>query len=155
MESRISRSVSIGLPLSDRVADHGLKLFRRNLSDIAQIDLMVQSLIGDIQRIALLLHILMHPLHCVGLVVVGADMQALHTQALVIGEVFHLGKVHLLFPGGFFHRPIKVRLRHKIQQADDRDPMEGFLVRIVDPRDAVLPPEALQGRDYIIEISLS
>ena len=136
------------------MADHGLQLFRRDLSGVTQINLMVQSLIGDIQRIALLLHISMHPLHCGWLVVVGTDMQALHTQTLVIGEEFHLGKVRLLFPSGFFHRPVEVRLRHKIRQADDGDPAEGFLVRIVDPRDAVLPPEALQRRDDVIEITL-
>ena len=45
---------------SDRMPDHRFLFLRRDLPGIAQIDLMVQPLVGDIQSIALLLHIPVH-----------------------------------------------------------------------------------------------
>ena len=40
----------------DRVADHCFQFLRSDFPDIAQVDLVVQTLICDIQRITLFLH---------------------------------------------------------------------------------------------------
>jgi hypothetical protein len=51
--------------------DHGFQFLRRGFPGVAQVDLVVETPVVDVQFIALLLHESMHPLHRGGLVVIG------------------------------------------------------------------------------------
>ncbi len=85
------------LYFSDGVPDDRLPFLRRYLSGVAQIDFVMEALIGDVQRIPLLFHELMHQLYRRGFVVIGTDVHALYAQALFIGEKLGLGEVRLFF----------------------------------------------------------
>ena len=72
------------------MADHCFQFLRRNLSDITQVDLMMQALICDIQRITLLLHIPVHLFHGGRFVIIGSDVHTLYAKAFVTGQEFRL-----------------------------------------------------------------
>ena len=82
-------------------------------------------------------------------------MHTLHAQAFVIGQEFHFGKVCLLLFLRFLNSPVKILSCHKIRQTNDRDPVEVFLVRVVNSFDAFLPPETLQRRHDEVKIALN
>ena len=135
------------------MSDHGFSLFRSYFSGITQIDLMMQPLIGDVQGISLAFHKLMHHGDRSRFIIIGPDVHALDTQALVIGQKFHFGEINL-FPGGSFpYSPVKIILRHKIRQADDRDPFEIVFAGKIYTDNIILPPEAFQRGNYIVKIS--
>jgi hypothetical protein len=69
---------------------HGFQLIGRRFSGIAEIDLMVQALIRDIQGISLLFHERMHHGHGGGLFIIWPNVHALHAQALVNGQKLRL-----------------------------------------------------------------
>ena len=45
---------------------------------------MMHALIGDVQRIALIIHATMHQLDRCGLIVIGSQVHALYTESLVV-----------------------------------------------------------------------
>ena len=114
----------------------------------------MEPLVSNVQHIALLFHEGVHQCNRGGLIVIGPDVHALHAQPFVIGQEFHFGKVCLLLSLRFLNSPVKILPCHKIRQADDRDPMEVFLMRVVHSFDAFLPPETLQRRHDIVKIAL-
>ena len=71
-----SISVWILLPNQrpDGMPDHSLQFLQRDLTRIREIDLMVQSLVRDIQNIALFFHKSVHPIDGGRLVVIGSGM---------------------------------------------------------------------------------
>ena len=115
---------------------------------------MVQTLIRYVRGKALLLQETVHPFHRGRLVVVGPGVHALDAKALVIGPELHGRKVRFLFVRCFLHRPVEVRPGHEVREPDHGDPLEFLFVRVVDAQNALLPPEALQRRDNVIEIAL-
>ena len=92
---------------------------------------MMHPAIVYVQHITLCFHKLMHPLNGFGLIIVSADVHALHTQPLVVGEEVHSGKIGLLFPFRLLLRPCNVCPRHKLRQADHGDKTKILLVPIV------------------------
>ena len=90
-----------------------------------------------------------HRLH-----VIGSDMHALLAATFLVMEELHLGEVLLLFLRGGLHGPVEILLRHEIGKADHRDEMEVLLAAVIHlalPR----PPEALEGRNDKIEVTLN
>ena len=84
--SRFPQPPCPALCLPDRMPDHCLSLLRRDFSGIAQIDLMVSPFPGDVQGIALLLHVGVHHGNGGGFSIIGADMHTLDAQPLVVGQ---------------------------------------------------------------------
>ena len=69
--------------------DYGLQLLRCHLSGVAEINLVVVSLICDIQCISLLINKLMHPRYCFRLSVISTDVDSLKAKTRVIGQEFN------------------------------------------------------------------
>ncbi len=86
--------------------------------------------------------------------VITADVHTLYAEAFSVGEEFHCGEIFLFLLRGFADGPVEFFSGHEFRQADHGDPLEIFLMGVVDPVTSVLPPEALQWRDYIGEIAV-
>ncbi len=81
----------------DRMTDNGFQPFRGAFARVAEINLMMVPLGRDIRQQSVGLREPVHPPDGLRLVVVRADVQALHAQPLLVGPEFHLGKIGLFF----------------------------------------------------------
>lgn len=135
------------------LAYYGLTPFRSCPSGIAQIDLVVQAVPGEIRLVSGPEEKFLYLLECSGLIIVTSDMHTLDTQPFIICKELCAGKVLMLFLLSLPYRPVKLFFCYKLRQPDHGDPSEAFFVRVVDPGDAVLPSQSFQGRDYIRKIA--
>ena len=136
------------------MAYNGFKLFRRSPPRVAQVDLMVQAFPGEIRLVSAFGEKIIHLSEGGGFLIVVSDMHALDTETFMICKKLCAGKISLLFLPCLSYCPVKFLLCYKFRQPYHRDPPEVFLVRVVDPCHAVLPPQPLQRRDYIRKIAL-
>ena len=58
--------------------DHSFQFFRSDFSCVTQIYFMMETLIRDIQLIALCLHVCVHYLNSSRLIIISTDMHTLH-----------------------------------------------------------------------------
>ena len=92
---------------------------------------MVVALVGDVERVALGLHVGVHGLNRRGLVVVWAHVHALHAETLVIRKELHLAKVVPLLGGCLALRPLHLVWPREVGQTDEGDPVEVLLAGVV------------------------
>ena len=115
---------------------------------------MVEPALPEIQFIALPPSVLLHGRHGGRLVVIGADVHTLDTQALLPRKEFHSREVLLFLFRGLPDGPAEDLFRYKLRQADEGDPPEIRLAGLVHALDILLPPQSLQGRHHIVKVAL-
>ena len=86
------------------------------------------------------------------LIVKGPHVQQLHAQALIHRQKLHGGEILLFLLRSLRNRPVKIRPRDEIRQANHRYPLKALLIGIIKAHRARLPPEALQRRHHIIKV---
>lgn len=99
---------------------------------ITQINFVVHSLISNIQCISLFFHKSVHLIYCSRLIVIRSDMHTLYTQTFIIRKELNFGEILFLFLRSFSDCPVKIFPANKIRQANNRNPLEFFLARIID-----------------------
>ena len=95
-------------------------------------DYVVHSLISNIQCISLFFHKSVHLIYCSRLIVIRSDMHTLYTQTFIIRKELNFGEILFLFLRSFSDCPVKIFPANKIRQANNRNPLEFFLARIID-----------------------
>ena len=80
----------------------------------------------------------MHALYGFPLRIIGADMHALNSQSLTHPDIFHVGKVCLLFDRRFLHRPIEDIRSDKVGKPDDGMPVQRILLCQIQDRGTLL-----------------
>ena len=116
---------------------------------------MVTPLLRQVDRVSALTRIGVHGLDSGGLIVVAANVQALHAQAFFYREVLSHRAVNFLFLRRFLDQPVEILARNKVRQPDNGNPVESLFVGIVSALDTVLPPESLEWRYDEIDVSVN
>ena len=95
------------------MANDGLKLSRITFAGIAEVYFMMMPGLADVHYVPLGACIFMHQLDRSRLILIRSYVQALDTQALVIGHVLDFGEILFLLPGSLSDSPGKVLLLTK------------------------------------------
>lgn len=115
---------------------------------------MMESVFTKVRCVSVRFGIFRHSSYRGRLVIVGADVHTLNAQTFLLGEELHQGAVQLLFAGCLLYSPVKLSFGYEVWQTDHRDPAEVLLAGVVHATDTFLPPQTLQRRHHIVEVTI-
>ena len=123
----------------NRLADHRFQPFRSAAPGVAEIDFMVAAAAVQVKRAAVFHGKPAQRGNGGGLVVIGAQVHTLHTEALLRGKVFYSRKILFLFLRRLVYGPVKHLRCDKVRQAEHGHPFKIFLARIINAANAHRP----------------
>ena len=124
--------------------DNSLPLLRCNTPRIRQINLVVPPVIGQIILVSVFIQIPIHHDNRGRLIIVSPDMHALHTEPFFNRKELHLAEILLFLICCVIHRPLEIFFCHKVRKPYHGEPLKIFLMTVIDPGQAILPPETFQ-----------
>ena len=125
------------------MSDNGSQLFGYDFADIAEIDFVMMPHVGDVEGEPFGLNERMHGLNGLRLIVIRADVHALHAQPFVVAEELNFAEIPALFGRSFVLSPFDVFCCHEIGQPYERVPFEALFMGMINAVNAFLSPESL------------
>ena len=118
------------------MTNDGFKLLRRSTTRVAQINLVMHSLIRNIKNITLFFHKPVHRLNRSWFIIIRSDMHALHTQAFIIGEDFIGDDCACLVLGDniFYGQGFVSILKQAVKDAEENAKATVFGYWVADPQ---------------------
>ena len=131
------------------MADDRLPFFHHDAARVGEIDLVVQADVVQVVFIPVFAQKCVHLCNGFRFIVERAKVHDLHAEPLVDGQKFRFRTVELFLLCRRLDRPVEVRFRDEIRQAQDRDPAKIRFSAVVDRLRVRHLPEALERHDIV------